>query len=338
MKKILINTLKITLAAVCAILVAQALHLQFAVSAGIVAILSVQPTKKETLRTALSRFLAFGVALAISALLFNFIGFTVPVFFIYLALFIFICQWRKWISSMAMDSVLISHFLTLGKTSPSEILNEVLLFVIGVGFGILVNLFLHKKTSYIEELKNQTDDKIKLILHRMSQRILNPDFADYDGSCFEVLNESLFTAKKQALKNFNNQFTSRDTFDTRYIEMRENQTKVLHEMFKCVRQIKTVPSTARLVSGFLEKVSVEYHKDNDVLSLLSELSEIRVKMKTVPLPQNRDEFEDRANLFTLLERLQEFLEIKRSFYFRFLSGHAGRYVPAHPAYKTDIII
>ena len=36
-------------------------------------------------------------------------------------------------------------------------------------------------------------------------------------------------------------------------------------------------------------------------------------MKTVPLPENRDEFEDRANLFTLLERLQEFLEIKSNF-------------------------
>ena len=67
------------------------------------------------------------------------------------------------------------------------------------------------------------------------------------------------------------------------------------------------------VSDFLEKVSVEYHKDNDVQTLLNELSEIREKMKTVPLPAVRDEFEDRANLFTLLERLQEFLKLKRNF-------------------------
>ena len=309
-----INTFKITVAAVLAIIVAQLLHLEFAVSAGIVAILSVQPTKKETLRTALSRFLAFAIALVISSFMFNIFGFTVPVFFIYLAIFILICQWRGWISSMAMDSVLISHFLTLGKTGTTEILNEVLLFIVGVGFGILVNLFLRKKTDYIEELKNQTDEKIKLVLHRMSLRILNPDFADYDGTCFDSLNQSLFTAKKQAEENFNNQFTSRDTFDTRYLSMRENQTKILHEMFKCVRNIKTVPGTAPLVADFLEKVSIEYHKDNDVQSLLSELSEIRNKMKTVPLPQNRDEFEDRSNLFILLERLQQFLEIKRNFF------------------------
>ncbi len=312
-RNILLNTAKISVAAILAIIIAQMLNLQFAVSAGIVAILSVQPTKKETLRTALARFLAFAVALIISSLLFNLIGFTVPVFFIYLLLFILICQWRGWISAMAMDSVLISHFLTFGKTGLSELLNEILLFVIGVGFGILVNIFLHKKTDYIEELKAQTDDKIKMVLHRMSQRILDPSLPDYDGTCFISLNESLFTAKKQAEENYNNQFSKKDTYDSRYLTMRENQTKVLQEMFKCIKEIKSVPHTAPLIADFLEKISVEYHKDNDVQALLSELADIRLKMKTVQLPESRPEFEDRANLFMLLERLEEFLSIKSDF-------------------------
>ena len=313
MKSIFTNTIKISVAAVLAILCAQAFKLDFAVSAGIVAILSVQPTKKETLRTALARLLAFAVALIISIALFNLLGFTTPVFFIYLAIFILVCQWRKWISAMAMDSVLISHFLSFGKTGPAEIKNEVLLFILGVGFGILVNLILHKKTDYIEELKNQTDGQIKLTLHRMALRIQNPDLADYDGTCFNSLNQSLFTAKKQAEENYNNQFSKKDTFDTRYLEMRENQTKILYEMYKAARNLHTVPATATLLSDFLEKVSTEYHKDNDVKTLLEELSDIHEKMKSVPLPQTRTEFEDRANLFILMERLKEFLQIKRNF-------------------------
>lgn len=313
MKPIIANTIKITIAAALAILCAQALKLDFSVSAGIVAILSVQPTKKETLRTALARFLAFAVAFAISIKLFNLLGFTTPVFFLYLAIFILVCQWRNWISAMAMDSVLISHFLSFGKTGPAEIKNELLLFVLGVGFGILVNLILHKKTNYIEELKNKTDGHIKHTLHRMAERIQNPDLADYDGTCFSSLNQSLFTAKKQAEENYNNQFSKKDTFDSRYLEMRESQTKILYEMYKAARALHTVPSTATLLSDFLEKVSNEYHKDNDVKSLLGELSQIREKMKTVSLPQTRLEFEDRANLFILMERLQEFLLIKRDF-------------------------
>ena len=313
MKSIITNTIKITLAAVLAILCAQALKLDFAVSAGIVAILSVQPTKKETLRTALARLLAFAVALVISITLLNFLGFTVPVFFLYLLLFILVCQWRKWISAMAMDSVLISHFLSFGKTGLPEIKNEVLLFLLGVGFGILVNLLLHKKTDYIEELKNKTDEQIKLALHRMALRIQNPDLADYDGSCFSSLNKSLFTAKKQAEENYNNQFSKKDTFDTLYLEMREKQTKILYEMYKAARNLKAIPPTARLLSDFLEKVSNEYHKDNDVKALLEELALIHDKMKAHPLPQTRSEFEDRANLFILMERLKEFLQIKHDF-------------------------
>ena len=313
MKSIITNTIKITLAAVLAILCAQALKLDFAVSAGIVAILSVQPTKKETLRTALARLLAFAVALVISITLLNFLGFTVPVFFLYLLLFILVCQWRKWISAMAMDSVLISHFLSFGKTGLPEIKNEVLLFLLGVGFGILVNLLLHKKTDYIEELKNKTDEQIKLALHRMALRIQNPALADYDGSCFSSLNKSLFTAKKQAEENYNNQFSKKDTFDTLYLEMREKQTKILYEMYKAARNLKAIPPTAPLLSDFLEKVSNEYHKDNDVKALLDELSLIHDKMKSLPLPQERSEFEDRANLFILMERLKEFLHIKHDF-------------------------
>lgn len=313
MKTIITNTIKITLAAVLAILCAQALKLDFAVSAGIVAILSVQPTKKETLRTALARLLAFAVALVISITLLNFLGFTVPVFFLYLLLFILVCQWRKWISAMAMDSVLISHFLSFGKTGLPEIKNEVLLFLLGVGFGILVNLLLHKKTDYIEELKNKTDEQIKLALHRMALRIQNPALADYDGSCFSSLNKSLFTAKKQAEENYNNQFSKKDTFDTLYLEMREKQTKILYEMYKAARNLKAIPPTARLLSDFLEKVSNEYHKDNDVKALLDELALIHDKMKAHPLPQTRIEFEDRANLFILMERLKEFLQIKHDF-------------------------
>jgi len=312
-KQILFNTIKITAAAVFAILVALLLRLDFAVSAGIVAILSVQPTKKETLKTAIDRFLAFIAALVICGLCFNLIGFTTTVFYLYLVLFILICQWRKWYSAMAMDSVLISHFLNFEKMGFKEIYNECLLFIIGVGFGIFVNIYLHKRTNYIEELKSNTDELIKQVIYRMSLRIMDPGLPNYDGSCFTKLNESLFIAKRAAKKNFNNQFKNTDTYDTKYLQMRESQIKVLQEMYKSVYRIKTVPSTALDIASIFEKVSIEYHKDNDVKSLLEDLSVIRETMKTVPFPVTRPEFEDRANLFILLERLQEFLTIKQEF-------------------------
>ena len=49
---LMINPIKIITATILAVLTAQLLKLNFAISAGIVAVLSVQPTKKETLNTA----------------------------------------------------------------------------------------------------------------------------------------------------------------------------------------------------------------------------------------------------------------------------------------------
>lgn len=66
--------------------------------------------------------------------------------------------------------------------------------------------------------------------------------------------------------------------------MREKQTKILYEMFKAARALHTTPTTAPLLSDFLEKVSNEYHKDNDVKALMEELALIHDKMKAHPLP------------------------------------------------------
>lgn len=309
----IINSVKIILAAIIAILIARLLKLDYAIAAGIVAILSVQPTKRETLKTGLSRFYAFVIALVISYFCYHLIGFTTLAFFIYVILFIFICQIFGWHSAMAMDSVLISHFINFGRMGFIEIKNEVFLFIIGVGMGVIANLTLRKKVSYIERLKTEADDLIRQTLCGMSKRILDINFVDDDEKCFEKLDAAITQAEVIAAENYNNQFCKKDVYDLEYIAMRKEQKEVLIEIFKCIVELKTVPKTANLVSEFLKKVSVEYEKNNDVEELLKELHSIQNMMKEKPLPVERLEFEDRAILFMILKRTEEFLGIKNRF-------------------------
>jgi len=316
----IINSLKIITAAILAIIIAQLLKMDFAISAGIVAILSVQPTKKETLNTALARFYAFLIALFIAGVCYNTIGFNAYAFFAYLLIFIPFCQFFGFYSAMAMDSVLISHFITLKSFTHTEIINELGLFLIGVSFGILANIFLHKKTDKIESLKNEADEQIRQILYKMSQKILNLDFASYNGDCFKKLDQAILEAKIFARENSNNQFRKADDFDEKYIEMREKQREILQEIYQCIIELKTVPSTAKRVSDFFQKVSLEYEKNNDVLDLIDELQKIQTEMKEIKLPQNRDEFEDRAILFVMLKRMNDFLKVKRDFYVTYMKS------------------
>lgn len=308
----ILNSLKMIFAGISSICVASLFNLDFAVSAGIVAMLSIMPSKKETFHTAFSRFAGFLTALFISFLCFKMFGITLTAYFIYLVFYIFICQYFKWFSSIVMNSVLISHFLTFGKMDISTVLNEIFIFLIGVTFGILVNLHLHKKQFQIDKLKTLLDDEIKNVLNRMAQRITDDKVQNYDGSCFENIHEILFEAKSLAFENSKNQFKP-EFFDLNYINMRENQIRILYEMYKRVKNIHTPPFTAKMISDFLKKTAHEYHIQNDCSSLLHELDIIKMQMKEKPLPQTREEFESRAELYTLLQLITEFLNLKNSF-------------------------
>ena len=309
----LLRAVKISVAAIAAILLAELLGLQFAVSAGIVAVLSVAFTKRETMQTAWSRFVAFAVALLIAAACFNLIGYDNIGFFVYLAAFIAVCQFKGWHSAMAMDSVLISHFLSLKNMGVDALTNEIGLFMIGVGAGIVANIFLHKDVDYMKKMKQETDELMKRALHRMSLRIMDPNMEGYDGSCFETLAKTIDDASALARLNYMNQLSKKDTDDIDYIAMREKQSDTLYEMFKHLSKIETVPVTAGLLSDFFERVSQQYSMDNTVEGLLEDFGELDAKMKEMPLPTDRCEFEDRARLFALMRGLEEFLNLKKEY-------------------------
>ncbi|MBE5886225.1 MAG: hypothetical protein E7284_07450 [Lachnospiraceae bacterium] len=312
-KEILINSLKIISASLIAISLAMLLHLEFAVSAGIVAILTIMPTKKETIKTAAGRLFAFAVALVIAFACYTLIGFHIWAFVVFLVIYIIVCQIFGWYNALTVCAMIMSHFLTFGDMGMKHILNEVLIFVLGVGMGVLANLHLRKDVNYIEQLKDETDAQIKKILARMSERILDKDLSDYNGECLHELRKSIRHAKNVADRNYNNQFRTTDVYDIEYIRMRDKQCMVLHEMYKIVRHIETTPNTAHLISDFLKYMAETYHKDNDGKVTLEKFREMDKEMKSRPLPVERKEFEDRAMLFGLMRKIEEFVLLKIEF-------------------------
>ncbi len=301
----IVNSVKMIFAAIFSIFVAQLFNLDFAISAGIVAILTIQPSKRETFSTAIARFYGFVIAIVISFICFKIFGITTLGFFVYLAIYVFICQKFRWYSAIAMNSVLISHFLSIGVMNFQTIVNESLIFLIGVLFGILVNLHLHKNTKEMNRLKNLLTEQVQKIINRMSQRIIDQNLQNYDGKCFIQLNKDFYLAKEIADVNYKNQL-KKDDSEIKYLENLGNQIGILYEMYKRVKNIKTQPSTAKIISNFLQKVSEEYPIQNNEI-LLNEFNELWNEMKNRPLPQTRQEFEDRAELFTLLELIEEFI-------------------------------
>lgn len=312
-RQVILNTIKISIAAIVSILIAQYLHLEFAISTGIIAILSIQSTKKETIQTAFVRFIAFISALLIAYISFSIFGIGLFGFIVYLVLFLFLCQYCGWYSAMAVNSVLVSHFLVFKDMQLSHILNEVYIFIIGVSSGIVINLHLKKDSYYINILIEQADLKIKNILEAIAMYIISIGQEGSIELLFSELSDVVREAENIAKQNFQNQFGFRDRYDIQYIEMRKRQKQTLIEMFELVKTMKTTPTTAQKISQFLCLIENEYHKENRVLTLLEKFRILDMKMKSVPLPISREEFEDRAKLFILLRKIEKFLKIKYDF-------------------------
>ncbi len=320
----LTRSLKIALAATLAIALAQALSLQYSTTAGIITILSIQGTKLETLKTAGKRALAFLCALVLAGLCYGMLGYSVWVFGIYLFLFVLLCLVMRWQEAIAMDSVLVSHFLSQGSFFP-VLGNEVLLFVVGTGFGILVNLHLRSRREQFTMASDRVDRQIKGILGDMARWLAQNNQSvgtgSHSASCpigcgenyFNPLREALGQAEACAVANYGNAPFSRDTYELDYVRMRQQQAVILQAVYDNIRGITYLPGQAGQVSELLEQIRQEYHRYNNVEGLLSQLQALQADMQTQALPQSREEFEARAVLFYILKQLEELLEVKRQF-------------------------
>ena len=110
MKKIVgVRTLKTGLGATVAMMIAQLIGLKYMASAGIITILSIQSTKRESVQIAIRRFFATCVALGVGGILFRLLGFTPLVFGVYLVVFIPIAARFKITEGIVSASVLVTH-------------------------------------------------------------------------------------------------------------------------------------------------------------------------------------------------------------------------------------
>lgn len=308
----LTRSMKIALAAVLAVALAEKLGLQYPTTAGIITILSIQGTKLETLKTAGKRALAFLCALLLAGGCYGLMGYTVWAFGVYLFLFVLLCLVMRWQEAIAMDSVLVSHFLSQGCFFP-QLVNEALLFVVGTGFGILVNLHLRSRKEQFTQLSDRVDEQIKEILGDMARLLVQEDKSGYGESGFELLQEALGRAEDCAVANYGNAPFSRDTYELDYVRMRQQQAVILRAVYDNIRGITYLPRQAGQVAELLKQIRQEYHRYNNVEGLLTQLRELFSDMQTQPLPRSREEFEARAVLFYILKQMAELLGVKKQF-------------------------
>lgn len=312
-KTMILRTAKIWLAAVLTMVVTNALGLQFIYAAGLIAILSICPTKKETITVAKGRLLAFCVSFVMAYLCFTFIGYNLFAYCVFLLMDVLFCLRFKLENALSICAIVMSHFLSFGAINYESVRNAVLIFLIGTTFGLLANMHLHQNTKYMEQLRVDADEQIKIILRVIADKVLGTTTEQPHFNYFQKINYLLFTAKKTAKSNFMNNLSDSDTIDLEYISMRERQIQVLHRIYMNLMSLESSPEIAHLLSDFIQQIADEYSVGNDGEVALTRLESMEAVLKEKPLPATRQEFEDRAKLYIALRDMEQFLKIKQTF-------------------------
>ena len=309
----MLKIIKISAGSVAAILLADALGLNYSTSAGIVTLLTIQDTTKETIAISIKRIVAFLLAAVLAYVVFHFVGYRVLSYGIFLFLFIAFCKPLGLSSAVSTNAVLVTHYLAKKDMSLPTIGNEAMLLCIGAGIGTLLNLYMPGKIKEIRTMQRMLEEDLRNVLFRMSEYIKKEDKSGYTGECFEKLSSDVSTGKKQAFAYMNNTFFQESEYFIAYMNMREQQCSVLQEIYKKIVSIRKIPPQAEQISVFIHEISVSFGEYNNARALLEALSELLSQMKDSPLPVTREEFEERAILYLILMDLERFLKLKRNF-------------------------
>ena len=301
------KVIKLSVGSILAIIIASLFGFQYSIVAGVITILVVKDTKKETLIGTLSKIFGFILCTVYSYMCFNLFGYNLLAFSTYILITIFTCFALKIRDVIALCVVIASHYLIQGSMSIYWILNETGIFIIGAGIGVIINLFIPSNFHKIYLGQEKLQEQVSLILIDIASIISNPDKElDFQDN-LDKLNKLINNSTKAAYENINNNLLSDTKYFLEHMEIIKSQRDILNSLYELVYQLDYVPYQGYIIAEFLNRVGNTPFDSSNVSTLLDDLDKIYNDMKTQPLPKNREEFENRAVLFLCLVEIRKYL-------------------------------
>lgn len=302
-----LKVIKLSFGSSLAIFIAWILNLEYSTVAGVITLLTVKNTKKETLKGTIGKVYGFILCTVFSYLCFNILGYHLYAFSLYILIIISLCFIFKIQDVIAMCVVIASHYFLQNEVSINWILNEFGLFVIGAGVGILINMYIPSNIEKIYEFQKKMQDEVSYVLIDIADLIVNPNKEDKYSKDLNTLNKLIDNSISEAYDNMNNNLLSDTKFFLDHMEIIKSQRNILENLYNYVSQLSSSTTQGHIVSAFIHKIGYTSFNSMTVEYLLDELERLILNMKQQPLPVNRIEFEDRAILFLCLIELKKFL-------------------------------
>lgn len=310
------RTVKLTLAMLGAIWLAEFLGLAYTSSAGVIAILSLLDTRRHSLIMAQKRLLAALLALGLAVVFFGLLGYQLWVMGVYLLVYVPLTYRFKLEVGIAPVTVLVLQLFAEKSIQMSWLGNELLLFLIGAGVALLLNLYMPSKQAEMAVYHDRVEALLKAILLRFNDFLLQGDGTN-EAVLITQLDQLLSEALELAYLERNNRLFFQTDEQVAYFQMRQEQAKLLRQMAVASNVSGLDSKESIILAHLFYETAQQLSQTNSAKTLQTDIQVFRETFRQRDLPQTRSEFETRAILFQLLNDMERFIQLKVAFYERY---------------------
>lgn len=309
-KTLLSKTIKTAIAATLSLLVAKALGLKFSSSAGIITILDIFETRKDTLKGGFKRTISAIIALVLGVLVFEIFTYKTWAFGIYLLLFVPISFSLKIELGLGPSSVVVTHLLSYGQINSSIIINELSLILIGTGFAMLTNLYApesqDKLIDWIEEIDSDIKDILKFFGHTLVKHL---DVEVYEGK-IKKLEDDIAKALDLAIIEKDNRIENSKNLLIG-LNYREREMELLKEMYHDLKEIPVEFADGKLISDIMIDTANNLTENGDMVMVKKRIEFLKEHFNMMNLPETHEDFVIQSSVFQVFRSLNQFIDISK---------------------------
>ena len=313
-RKMAIKVLKIAVGSCMAVAVAQFFELPYATSAGIVTLLTVQNTRRDTIRLAAERLLSFLLSVLLVFVCFRYIGKLEWVNYgVYIFLMVHVCYFFGWENTISVNAVMGTHYLLTPDYSLNFAASELAVIAIGTALALLMNWHMPSNLKILREDIRKAEDDMQQVLQELACYLEGKLDGAHIWLDLDQLEQSIHRGLDRAHEHAHNTLSEEDHYYIEYMEMRLQQCALLQAIRHRVWKIDGMPEQAKIISDYLRYLVPYVHEKNIPDRQSADLQQVFDQMKQQPLPESRDEFESRAILYHVLLDLEDFLFVNKRF-------------------------
>ncbi|MFD1774502.1 aromatic acid exporter family protein [Paenibacillus rhizophilus] len=307
------RVIKTAAATLLSVLLAAAAGIPNAQSAGLLAILGVEVTRKRSVKTITARFFASLVGLFFGCGLFWLLGFHYWVLCLFVLFGFPLIVRAGFREGIVTSSVIVFRVFGQAELSIHVLIQQVELLAIGLGSAGLVNLIYMPKTGELMYgIRREVDGLFSIIFKQISNTLHDPQYV-WDGKELIQAGSAVQRGLNAAAREMENSVIHPDEAWNVYFYMRKEQLESIQNMIQLLSQVYQHLPHGEMVAELFEQLSNDVLNEEYTGRTEKLLNTLEQEFQEMNLPSSREEFEVRSAILQLCRELALYLKIAKQY-------------------------